>query len=96
MVVVSLAGDIKQLERIKQGCFEVMEESETKKILFFTPDAFFSYLDESVMPQKESGQVMKGYRINVSYDPQSESETERKRSLINQVIANSMKRNKKK
>ena len=95
-VVVSLSGDIKQLERIKQKCFEVMEESETKKILFFTPDAFFSYLDESVIPQKESGQVMKGYRINISYDPQSESETERKRSLINQVIANSMKRNKKK
>ncbi len=94
--VVSLSGDLKHLEKIKKKCLDI-EKFETYNVLFFTPDALFTYLDQTTTPEPlPTEQVIKGYRVNVSYDPQSDSESERKRSLINQVIGNSMKRNKKK
>lgn len=90
--VISLSGDIKQLERIKKRCLETLEDIEKNHVFFLTPDALFAYLDEQGEPMHSGEQVIKGYRVNVSYDAQTVGEMERKRALVAQVIGKSLKK----
>jgi len=94
--IVSLSGDLKQLEKIKVKCVAEIPNFNEKNVHFFTPDALFSFLD--VIPPKNVPQekVMKGYRVNVTYDAISKEEMERKRSSITDIVINSMKRSRKK
>jgi len=94
--IISLSGDPKQLERIKKKCESSIENFKLYDIHFFTPDAFFIYLDSlniTLNPIKEN--VMKGYRVNVSYDSSSKDDAELKRISIANVLLNSVKKRKK-
>ena len=93
--IVSLSGDIKQLERIKKKCSTGIAEFEKHPVLFFTPDALFSFLDENVKEKVPEEKHMKGYRINVTYDAITKEEMERKRASVAKVIINTMRRHKK-
>ncbi|MCX6204930.1 MAG: type IV secretion system DNA-binding domain-containing protein [Bacteroidetes bacterium] len=94
-MVISLCGDMKQLEKIKQKCITGIDDFESKHIHFFTPDALFSYLDTNTQVQSPTETIIKGYRVNVSYDSITPSEMNRKRASVAQVVLNSMKRIKK-
>jgi hypothetical protein len=94
--VVSLSGDIKQLEKIKKKCITGIAEFEKHSVLFFTPDALFSYLDETVKETIPEEKIMKGYRVNVTYDDISKEEMEQKRKSVSQVIQNTIRKRKKK
>ena len=93
--IISLSGDIKQLEKIKKKCSTGIAEFEKHPVLFFTPDALFSFLDESVKEKVPEEKHMKGYRINVTYDAITKEEMERKRASVAKVIINTMRRHKK-
>lgn len=80
-MVISLSGDIKQLEKIKKKC---------------SPDALFAFLADSVKETAPQEKVMKGYRVNVSYDAVTTEEMNRKRASVAQVVMNSLKKQKKK
>ena len=94
--VISLSGDQKQLERIKKKCSTGIADFAKKPVSFFTPDALFAFLDhrikEEVVPAQ---QVMKGYRVNVTYDAVTEEEMNRKRASVAQVVMNSLRKMKK-
>jgi hypothetical protein len=94
-IVVSISGDVKQLEKIRKKCVEGIEGFDSANVLFYTPDAFFHYLDESVRESTTEETVMKGYRINVSYDAISQEEMERKRAAVANVILQTMRKRKK-
>jgi hypothetical protein len=94
--IVSLSGDMKQLEKIKKKCSTGIADFEKHAVLFFTPDALFSFLDESVKEHIPEEVHMKGYRVNVSYDAITKEEMERKRAAVSQVVLNTMRRQKKK
>jgi len=94
-MVVSLSGDAKQLEKIKKKCITTIPEFEENDILFFTPDALFDYLDTSSNGKMPKENVMKGYRVNVSYDAISQTEIGRKRASIAQIVMNALGRKKK-
>ena len=95
--IVSLSGDIKQLEKIKQKCLEAIPDFENKNVQFFTPDKFFSYLGQSENTIKQNNIITtsKGYRINVSYDSVTDEEMGRKKATVAQIVLNSLKRMKK-
>lgn len=95
--IVSLSGDPKQLEKIKQKCLEQIPDFENKNVQFFTPDKFFSYIGHSEISrtQNEIVTTNKGYRINVSYDAVTEEEMSRKKATVAQIVLNSLKRMKK-
>ena len=91
--IVSLSGDPKQLDRIKKKCEVEIPDFINQNILFFTPDALFTYLDNSNLQNispKEN--VMKGYRVNVSYDAIAHEDMEKKRISIANVIISSLKK----
>ena len=94
-IVISLSGDPKQLEKIKKKCVAGIPGFEKKPILFFTPDALFPYLDDSVKEEIPQEKIMKGYRVNVSYDAITEEEMNRKRASVAQVVLNSLRKRKK-
>ncbi len=91
--IVSLSGDPKQLDRIKKKCEIEIPDFNNQNIHFFTPDALFTYLDNSnfqnISPKEN---VMKGYRVNVSYDSIPNEDMEKKRISIANVIVNSLKK----
>jgi hypothetical protein len=93
--VISLSGDIKQLEKIKKKCMAELTDFKTANVEFFTPDALFSYLDATANKNVSQEKVMKGYRINVSYDAITNEEMDRKRASVAQVVLNTLKKMKK-
>jgi hypothetical protein len=95
-VIVSLSGDNKQLEKIKKKCESEIPNFSAYTIYFFTPDAFFVYLDEStpnIQPPQDN--VVKGYRVNLSYTSQSQKDSERKQMSVANVVLNSIKKQRK-
>jgi hypothetical protein len=94
--IISLSGDIRQLERIKKKCAATIDDFTQQPILFLTPDTLFQYLNETAIHQEQAPeQVIKGYRVNVSYDAVTQEEMNRKRAAVAHVVLNSLKRKKK-
>lgn len=95
--VVSLSGDPKQLEKIKKKCKEGIPDFTNKPVHFFTPDTLFAFLDTIVVTEAPKEQIIKGYRVNVTYESITPEEMERKRASVARVVMNSLrKQNKKK
>ena len=96
--IVSISGDIKQLEKIKQKCEEFIPDFANKNVHFYTPDKFFSHLSQSEIQEIQQNVVTtnRGYRINVSYDAVTEEEMGRKKATVAQIVLNSLKRMKNK
>lgn len=95
--VISISGDIKQLEKIKKKCSVGIADFEKHHVLFLTPDAFISFLDQSTPDEKVSDEVhMKGYRVNVTYDAITKEEMDRKRASISNIVLNTIRKHKKK
>lgn len=94
--VISLCGDPKQLEKIKKRCLEAIPEFEKKSVQFLTPDALFTYLDSTAKDTMAPTQIIKGYRVNVSYDEVSKEEMDRKRASVAKVVMDSLRRQSKK
>lgn len=94
--VVSLSGDIKQLEKIKKKSITGIADFEKHSVLFLTPDALFSYLNETAKEHIPEEKIMKGYRVNVTYEDISKEEMEQKRDSVSKVILDTMRKRKKK
>lgn len=94
--IVSLSGDLKQLEKIKQKCRASIPDIQTYSLFFFTPDALFTFLNTSVTESTSDEATMKGYRVTVSYDDTiTRQEMDRKRASVSQVILNTMRKHNK-
>ncbi|MBA4850467.1 type IV secretory system conjugative DNA transfer family protein [Emticicia sp. BO119] len=95
-MVISLSGDAKQLEKIKKKCESEVPDFSKYNIYFFTPDALFVYLDESVAATHQpQDNIIKGYRVNVSYGSSEQNDVQRKRNSVAQVVLNSIKKQQK-
>ena len=94
--VISLSGDPKQLEKIRKKCIAGIDDFENKNVLFLTPDALFQHLDDAaIQTEQPTGQVIKGYRVNVTYDAVSKEDMDRKRASVAKVVMESMRKMKK-
>ena len=93
--VVSLSADAKQLEKIKQKCMAGITDFAKHTLHFFTPDALFEFLDETVQEPAPEETVMKGYRVNVTYDAITKEEMDRKRASVAKVVMDSLRKRKK-
>jgi hypothetical protein len=94
-VVISLSGDPKQLEKIKKKCITGIANFDQHTVHFFTPDALFAFFDETVIEAIPTETIMKGYRVNVTYDSVTKEEMDRKRASVAQVVMNSLRKHKK-
>lgn len=93
--VISLSGDPKQLEKIRKKCKEGIPDFENKQIQFLTPDAMFAFLDTTVSAPIQPEQIIKGYRVNVTYDAVTQEEMDRKRASVAKAIMDSLRKKRK-
>ncbi len=93
--VISLCGDPRQLEKIKKKCLENIMDFEKASVLFYTPDALFTYLGSTAKDTMPQTQVIKGYRVNVSYEEVSKEDMDRKRASVAKVVMESLRKQKK-
>jgi hypothetical protein len=94
-LVVECSTDTKTLENIRKAIELNLSATAQKKILVFTPDELFLYLDKQVAKDASSETLIKGYRVKVEYDAVSEEDMKKKRDTISQVVVNSLKNTKK-
>ena len=93
--IVSLSGDPRQLEKIKKKCLAEIPDFGKKPVQFFTPDALFTYLDSAAKDTMPQTQLIKGYRVNVSYDEVSKEDMDRKRASVAKVVMDSLRKQRK-
>ena len=94
--VISLCGDLKQLEKIKKKCVEGIPDFEKKEIWFFTPDVLFAFLDDTIKEEAPQEQIIKGYRVNVTYDSVTQEEMNRKRNSVAKIVMDSLRKQRRK
>lgn len=95
--VISVSGDMKQVQKIKAHCESSVVVPSNQQLFFLTPDTLFELLDEqplSTTPEPQE-QIIKGYRVNVSYDAISQEEAQRKRNAVAKVITDALKKKRK-
>jgi hypothetical protein len=95
-MVISLCGDPKQLEKIKKKCKAGISNFEQHPVQFFTPNALFAFLDTAATAAEPQEQIIKGYRVNVTYDSLSQEEMDRKRASVTKVVMDALRRQKRK
>lgn len=95
--VVSLSGDTKQIQKIKKQCESSVTVPVNQRLFFLTPDLLFELLDEQPVASisQSQEQIIKGYRVQVSYEAISQEEAQRKRSAVAKVVADALRKSKK-
>lgn len=93
--VISLSGDLKQLDKIKKKCKEGIPDFEKKPIHFFTLDVLCAFLDTTITSAEPEEQIIKGYRVNVSYDSITTEEMDIKRKSIEKIVMDSLRKKRK-
>ena len=94
-MVVSLSGDPKQLEKIKKKCSAGIANFNSYPVFFFTIDALFAHFDASIPQTAPQENMMKGFRVNVTYDSISNEEMDRKRAAVTKAVMESRRKGKK-
>ena len=92
-LVVACSNEKKRLDNISkkiEGSFDNLLKS---RILIFTPEELFLYLDKEIAKEVSTEKRMKGYRVKVNYEALPEVITDQKKSQILKAIGNSLKKN---
>lgn len=93
--VISICGDTNQLEKIKQSCVKEIENFEEQYVQFFTPESLISFFETSTQVNSlQTEKIMKGFRVNVSYDVAAKEENQINKSAIARIILSSLNKRK--
>ena len=89
--VLSCVSDKKNLPVFQKKTQEIFTESEQSKILV-TTENIFNFLVPDCTDEKPTETVVKGYRVNVSYDALTDKESKKKQESVAKIIADSLQR----
>ncbi|MGV7222187.1 MAG: type IV secretory system conjugative DNA transfer family protein [Nitrospinales bacterium] len=90
--VILLSSEMKTLRKLKDFVSENLEEESLKKVLFFLPEEFISFLEKTEAKEKSNEQRVRGYKVKVNYTAIEESDKKARRQAIAKVILQAMKR----
>lgn len=90
--IIVCVPDRKKLDKIKTYATKKLSSSDQEKILYFEPEALFVFLDEQVAQQVVKEERVKGYRVKVQCQPIDESERNKKRESVAQIVLRSIRR----
>lgn len=93
--IVLISNDPRHLSKIKRHAESnlVMEQFQITR--FFTPEEFFNWLDNLIIPETTKGENFKGFKVNVNVKSTDNTEQHTKRRAISDVIFGGLKRLKK-
>jgi hypothetical protein len=90
--VLVCSPDKKNLDAIQRLTSEKLEIADREKVLFFSPDELFLFLEEQAAQQLSKEERIKGYRVKVQYQAVSEVDKKKKQEELARVIASSLRR----
>ncbi len=90
--VAAVASDPKRLRKIEQLATKKFNKTDRAKLHFFAPDDLFAFI-EGVQAKMENKQVtVRGYTVNVSYQPTNAAMKESRKEAIANVFLNRVKK----
>lgn len=93
-LIVECSNDKKILENLKKKITATFDISVQERILIYTPEDFFAWLDEQIVKEASTETRIKGYRVKVEYTAPSEAEMQHKKAAISKaVLGSARKRN---
>jgi len=87
IIVISTQKRI--LKNLKDLALKEIEKESQKKLMFFTPEEFFSFFEKEAMVKED---IVAGYKVKIRYQPLSEEEQKEKSEAISKVILKSLKK----
>ena len=92
--VISVSADTKRAAAIKMECMKEIPGCGELNIHFLTPDELLLHLTPAAVTDTAvpAQPVMKGYRINVSYEDVSQEQMDRKRKAVAEAVVKSLRR----
>lgn len=90
--VVLIALEKKTLSKVREAILESITKEQRKLFTFLAPDEIPAFIEELESPPTGGEQVIKGYKVKVSYKQVSDDEKEFRRQAIAQTINKALKR----
>lgn len=95
-IVILCSPEKKALEKIRTLCTKKLAEPELQKVLFLEPDALVMFFEEEAAKNAGKTGKVKGYKVKLNFQPQSEAEKKSKRQAVAQVVLQSFQRDEQK
>lgn len=89
--VILCSNEVKTINKVKALCSKELAETELQKVLFLEPDALALFFEEEAARNAGKTTKLKGYKVKIDFQPQSESDKDLKRQVITQVVMDSFK-----
>ncbi len=90
--VIMCAQDKRHLEKIEILIIPELTDLDNERVRFLLPEDLFFYLEEEAAKDSAKVERVKGYKVNVNYQPLETSDKNRKREAVAQVILGAFKR----
>lgn len=92
--VVSCVSNKKIILAMQKQIQEIFNHEEQSKVAVYLPEEFLNHLGtENITPESE-GKVIKGYRVNVSYDAMTDRDMKKKKESLARIVGSSLKKRK--
>lgn len=90
--VVVLSSERKTLSKIQKMVASELEAELAERILFFLPEEFVQFLEQTDAEETGSTETVRGYKVKVKYKTSGNTEKTAQRQAIAQVILQALKR----
>jgi hypothetical protein len=90
--VIMCSSEKRSLEKIRTLVMEKLADSGIEKVMFFEPEELLFYLESEAAREISAEQRVKGYKVNVQYEPESRSDKSAKRDTVAQILVGAMRR----
>ena len=82
----------KLLNQVKGLTATSIQEKDLSRIFFFTPEEFFSFMEEEAAEATGSENIVRGYKVKTNFRALDEKEKEVRKQTITQTILKALKR----
>lgn len=93
-LVILCSPEKKSLVRIKALCTKELSASELKRVFFLEPDKLVLFFEEEAAKNAGKTDKVKGYKVNVNFQPLGTDEKKSKRQAVAQIVLRSFRRDK--
>jgi len=90
--VALIALEKKTLSKVQAAILECVSDDEQKKLAFYAPDEIPSFIEELEIVASSGVQMIRGYKVKVSYKQVNAEEKEFRRQAIAQTINKALRR----
>ena len=94
--VVLVSSEKKVLSSAKAAASAQLEAEQAKRLKFFSPEEFFSFLEEEDATAAGKEQTVRGYKVKVKYKAVNETEKKARKKVIAETVLQALRKMKEK